>query len=293
MDNAATQAPIQSQALTPAQAQSLPTWRAAFSERTAELMAHLALLAYERDDDVLARALAEGGFELLALYNEGVAQAFLARSQEFAVLAFRGSDSFADWRANMMWLSTTLNTRLGQVRVHQGFYSAYEQVAARIAKDLDDKIPPDLGIYFTGHSLGAALAQIASATLERDTLAACYTFGSPRVGEAAFDSLVSCPHYRFVNGWDLVTTLPPPLVTPFRHNGDPRLMESPTQPITRRDRYPIIKFFQTIVGVCFLFLGNQRLFDDHRLESYIDTIQRIRRLRGKDRVPGLFKRPWV
>ena len=60
-------------------------------------------------------------------------------------------------------------------------------------------MPSTLGFYITGHSLGGALAQIASAALSRDNLAACYTFGSPRVGTAGFDEQVKCPHYRVIN----------------------------------------------------------------------------------------------
>ena len=61
-------------------------------------------------------------------------------------------------------------------------------------------MPTDLGLYVTGHSLGGALAQRATAALDRDTLAACYTFGSPRVATLAFDRLDKAPHYRVVNG---------------------------------------------------------------------------------------------
>jgi triacylglycerol lipase len=279
--------------LAPDEADKLPTWRAAFSERTAELMAKLALLAYESDLAQLQAQLAVGGFELLATYDNDVSQAFLAKSPDFAVLAFRGSDSFADWRTNLASRAVPLKTSLGRVRVHEGFKRAYDFIGQAIAIDLDAKLPAQLGVYITGHSFGAALAQIASAALERDTLAACYTFGAPRVGDMAFDSLVLCPHYRIVNGWDLVSTMPPPFLTPFRHNGDPRLMTEMGKPMMRRDRNPLLKFGQTIFGLVYLAFGNQRLFKDHKLESYLASIAAVRALRGKDRVGSLLERPWV
>jgi Lipase (class 3) len=279
--------------LAPNEAQNLPTWRAAFSERTAELMAKLALLAYQTDEKRLASELSQGGFELLATYDVGVSQGFLAKTSEFAVLAFRGSDSYADWRTNLASRAVPLKTSLGRVRVHEGFKSAYDLIGDAVLADLNAKIPVHLGVYITGHSFGAAIAQIASAALERDTLAACYTFGAPRVGDLAFDSLVLCPHYRMVNGWDLVSTMPPPFLTPFRHNGDPRLMTDVGRPIMRRDRNPLIKLGQTLVGLAYLLLGNQRLFKDHKLESYLRSIEAVRELRGKDRVGGLLERPWV
>jgi triacylglycerol lipase len=280
-------------ALAPNEAQNVPTWRAAFSERTAELMAKLALLAYEPDLTILTHALAEGGFELLATYDVEVSQGYLARTPDFAVLVFRGSDSFADWRTNLASRAVPLRTSLGRVLVHDGFKQAYDLIGDQIFADINAKLPPHLGVYVTGHSFGAAIAQIASAALERDTLAACYTFGAPRVGDIAFDSLVLCPHYRIVNGWDLVSTMPPPFLTPFRHNGDPRLMTDVGRPMMRRDRNPIIKLGQTLVGLAYLLFGNQRLFKDHKLESYLRSIAAVRELRGKDRVGGLLERPWI
>ena len=72
------------------------------------------------------------------------------------------------------------------------------------------KVPPDLGIYITGHSLGGALAQISAAALSKnDNVAACYTFGSPRVATLRFDTEVKCPHYRVIDNWDLVPGVPP------------------------------------------------------------------------------------
>jgi triacylglycerol lipase len=280
-------------ALAPNEAQNVPTWRAAFSERTAELMAKLALLAYEPDLTILTHALAEGGFELLATYDVEVSQGYLARTPDFAVLVFRGSDSFADWRTNLASRAVPLRTSLGRVLVHDGFKQAYDLIGDQIFADINAKLPPHLGVYVTGHSFGAAIAQIASAALERDTLAACYTFGAPRVGDIAFDSLVLCPHYRIVNGWDLVSTMPPPFLTPFRHNGDPRLMTDVGRPMMRRDRNPLIKLGQTLVGLAYLLFGNQRLFKDHKLESYLRSIAAVRELRGKDRVGGLLERPWI
>jgi triacylglycerol lipase len=280
-------------ALTPTEAQKVPTWRAAFSERTAELMAKLALLSYQPDRDILTQALAQGGFELLATYDVEVSQGYLARTPDFAVLVFRGSDSFADWRTNLASRAVPLTTSLGRVLVHKGFKGAYDLIGDAVQADINTMIPNGLGIYVTGHSFGAAIAQIASAALERDTLAACYTFGAPRVGDMAFDSLVLCPHYRIVNGWDLVSTMPPPFLTPFRHNGDPRLMTDVGKPIMRRDRNPLIKLGQTLVGLAYLLLGNPRLFKDHKLESYLRSIEAVRELRGKDRVGGLLERPWI
>ena len=65
--------------------------------------------------------------------------------------------------------------------------------------------------FVAGHSLGGALALMATAELAnhddpdvRDSIAACYTFGCPRAGDASFDLFVKAPLYRITNGVDLV-----------------------------------------------------------------------------------------
>jgi hypothetical protein len=278
----------QSVAIGQDEAKSLPTWRAAFSERTAELMAKLALLSYETNLGKLSKSLNKGQFTLLSTYDEDGSQAFLARADDFAVIAFRGTDSYSDWKTNLMSETVLVDTRLGRVELHKGFKKAYDRIGAQLLADVNRLVPDTKGLYLTGHSLGGALAQIASTQLERDNLAACYTFGAPRVGDLSFDRLVVCPHYRLVNGWDLVTTLPPPIFTPYRHTGDPRLLTSLGKPIMRRDRSPLVKIFQTIVGLISFVFGNPRLLDDHRMEAYIDKIKAARALRGGARVGGMF-----
>jgi triacylglycerol lipase len=254
-EEAAGPAPDAPPPLTPADAVAVPTWRAAYSDRTAALMAKFAQLAYVPflDDqpkpapgaakalqpggvDALKALLADGKFELVAFFNKDDSQAFLAvNPDEFAVLAFRGTANLGDWAINLNALRMPLPGFPG-VGVHEGFWGAFAASKDEILAAVD-RLPADLGLYITGHSLGGALAQIASAVLERDTLAACYTFGSPRVGTRNFDRDVKCPHYRLVNHWDLVPGVPPPSPWGYRHTGDPRLLVG-AQPLEalRQDR---------------------------------------------------------
>ena len=182
----------------------------------------------------------------------------------------------------------SVSTRLGVVRIHKGFKKAYDAIGAQLSAYVSRLAPNSIGLHPARHSLGGALAQIASTRLERDNLAACYSFGPPRVGDLSFDRLVVCPHYRLVNGCDLVTTLPPPLLTPCRHTGDPRLLTSLGKPFMRRDRSAVVKLFQTLVGLMSLLFNNPSLLADRRLEAYLDKIKATRALRGGARVGGMF-----
>ena len=288
--------------LDPVDAVLLPTWRAAYSDRTSSLMATFAQLAYipfvdvqpppdqgqpklEKPDgrDQLAAALALGGFRLLRVFNKDDNQAFLAiRDGEFAVLAFRGTANLGDWAID-------LNVGLRplpqdpRVLVHRGFLEAFESCQDEIRAAVAG-LPEDLGLYITGHSLGGALAQVASAALERDTLAACYTFGSPRVGKLGFDRLVKCPHYRLVNDWDLVPGVPPPWFLGYRHSGDPRLLTPGTrgQEALRRDKVGVLGFIVDVWALLRWVVSRRLLIiDDHMIWNYRTQLAEIAAARQK------------
>lgn len=149
----------------------------------------------------------------------------------FAVLVFRGTeqtpkDAFIDANVGRIPLDES------KIDVHDGFLNALDSVWGEIEEALD-LLPYDCTIFYTGHSLGAALATLAAArTLPTKPLKAVYTFGSPRVGNQKFvDSLNGIPFYRVVDDQDFVTTLPPEEIlderTGFVHVGDVYQLREP------------------------------------------------------------------
>jgi triacylglycerol lipase len=103
-------------------------------------------------------------------------------------------------------------------RVHEGFTKALEPVAARLDELVAQLKSRRVLLHVTGHSLGGALATLAALRFGRAGEAACpihtvHTFGSPRVGDAAFvqafEEQFAGRAYRFVNDEDLVTRVPP------------------------------------------------------------------------------------
>ena len=65
-------------------------------------------------------------------------------------------------------------------------------------------------LFITGHSLGGALAVVATKKLtHKGGIAACYTFGAPRVGDEEWTGGFKDPIHRLVNAADCVTMLPP------------------------------------------------------------------------------------
>ncbi|PHY18384.1 lipase family protein [Caulobacter sp. BP25] len=274
--------------ITPAMVAAAPTWRAAYSDRTCALMASLCGVAYDNFEDQTGAALdlmrvrlRSGGFELVEVYDTPIgSQAYLATSDQMTVLVFRGTEDRKDWAVNLEAGLTPLNTSVDAVRVHTGFLEAFQKIEPAIRRDLADpkKVPADKGLYITGHSLGGALAQIASAAFERDTLAACYTFGSPRVGQKRFDTEVKCPHYRLVNEKDVVASVPPPWLG-FSHGGDVRYLSKAGE--LRHDRPPaslLLRFFG--FGLWWLFTRKFPLIDDHMIGVYRQKLVAAAKLRA-------------
>lgn len=190
-----------------------PIVRAAYSDRTAWLLAEMSRFAYwkfEGNDDEknkLKTAVAKAGFDLLATFNEKGTQAFLVKREKdkIAVLAFRGTE-----QNELDNILTNLDARFYKnedgAKSHKGFQEAFKIVEAEIRKEC--KKIKDCALYVSGHSLGGALALIATKALNSDNLAACYTYGSPKVGNAEFGDSIKAPIYRVVNALDVVPTLP-------------------------------------------------------------------------------------
>jgi triacylglycerol lipase len=124
-----------------------------------------------------------------------------------AVVCFRGTNKLRQWIMNLTALPVPWRGDDRGVLVHQGFRLLFNRVWSLIEPCL---IGIDGPVVLTGHSLGAAFATLAAAALPEPP-AALVTFGSPRVGNAAFvDRLAqrAFPHHRVVNQHDIVTQLP-------------------------------------------------------------------------------------
>jgi len=77
--------------------------------------------------------------------------------------------------------------------VEQGFYEGHEALKAQVVPAVHylKNLHPDLPLYVTGHSLGAALAVLSAAHIQSQEgvdVNQLYTFGLPRVGNQAFST---------------------------------------------------------------------------------------------------------
>jgi hypothetical protein len=182
-----------------------------------QLAVEAARLAYYRAETAqteharLVEALARAGFEAPAFFIEGATFAFgaLHAGEGTALVAFRGTqpDEIRHLATNLQAQQTAWAPTGG--RVHAGFARAAHAVLPQIQGWLAGPASRRSSLVLAGHSLGAALATLA-ATVTPPTL--LVTLGSPRVGDAAFVSvLAGADIVRLVDGCDVVTQLPPAL----------------------------------------------------------------------------------
>lgn len=142
------------------------------------------------------------------------AQAMVVQSMQpgYTVLAFRGTeqkvnDYLTDANLGFESLSSS------KIGVHRGFKRALDAIWPELDACLRTLHAP---IFYTGHSLGAALATLAAMRRPPNGV---YTFGSPRVGNALFaQAAASLPIWRVVHGVDVITTMPPEILG-YRHVG--------------------------------------------------------------------------
>jgi hypothetical protein len=252
---------------------SPPIHRAAYSDRMAWILACMAHLAYDRfEDNRIARKLfiaklQGGGFELVKTFysKETDTQAFLAKSNDgYAVLAFRGTE--VSKREDMLIDAKAMKVSVLEGRIHGGFRIAYDSVA----KDIERSVLKlkDIPLYITGHSLGAALATVATQRLEhhlaiREMIAACYTFGSPRVGDSHYDMEFKAPIYRVVNTTDIVTIIPL-LAMGYIHIGDVRFLGNKDGEFRRG--IPAVRRWYLFTLTMFKFFGP--VVGDHAIVEY-------------------------
>ena len=226
-------------------------------------------------------------------------QAYIFRTRQFMVLAFRGSQEPKDWLTNFTTQLRNLTIRKNGVtsvssykgRVHAGFFLAWAIIENAVlgqisqwqleAAEKGERLPP---LYITGHSLGGALATIAAAALSDNgvEVAGVYTFGQPRVGDRLFvsqlNSHINGKVFRFVNNNDIVPHVPPPfsIWNPTRLYGHVGIAKYFNAKGTIIPNYTFLaRAIDNILGVGKAFSGaGLDQISDHRMEYYISHLEK-------------------
>jgi pimeloyl-ACP methyl ester carboxylesterase len=184
----------------------------AFDSRRAWSLACACAAAYRGS----AAEIVEPGFASVELFNASAACGYVAQCEKDVILALRGTDSPSDDgnRCLLQWLTHLDFKQIDGYngRVHKGFATTADRLWEPVHRQVRAALVPGSRLWVTGHSMGGALATLIAARLMQESIpvAAVYTFGSPRVGDAAFASAYQPTLHRIENGNDIVCHLPPP-----------------------------------------------------------------------------------
>lgn len=160
-------------------------------------------------------------------------ECIVVNNQRVAIVVFRGTEgipilsdngntvsSLRDWLTNLQFPITNPSD-LDRAGVHLGFWGALNTVYNSLRTGLRELVEsnPNIRIFFTGHSLGGALATLCAFRMQKKvdeiSVSGVYTFGAPRVGNHVFLTLYQNTFissgvtlwdrtWRWVNNADLV-----------------------------------------------------------------------------------------
>jgi triacylglycerol lipase len=182
-----------------------------------------ARLAYLSEAEIRQQVRAWGmdRFEFISSTSEPPSrpadtQAFVMANRQAVIASFRGTEGkvLVDWVTDAGIVPAVGPGGVGTV--HRGFSDALAAIYDQVKRVILEFSDAGQTLWFTGHSLGAALAVLTARSLHLDTArvpAGIYTFGQPRTGDAtfasAFDEHLKPVCFRFINNNDIVPRLPP------------------------------------------------------------------------------------
>ncbi|MBE9140071.1 lipase family protein, partial [Nodosilinea sp. LEGE 07088] len=218
-------------------------------------------------------------------------QAFMFRKGNNLMLIFKGTQQLADWKTNLKIRLKGFTILADQEavpptgRVHRGFMDAWQSVEKQVIYYLKKWWTPDTKLWVTGHSLGGALAAVATISLDAQgfEVSGLYTFGQPRVADWKLvnymnrrlgDRIV-----RYVNNNDLVPLIPPQIIpwVPTRvygHMGQFRYFNDVGN--LRRQSFMTQRFPDRLFGMvrAIVTSGSPDAIDDHKIEFYVANLQK-------------------
>ncbi|MFD5752752.1 lipase family protein [Streptomyces sp. NPDC127033] len=196
----------------------------AYSPERAYWLALASELAYQ-DEAAIERQARAWGFDQVRHHETRFTppfplqdtQAYTMAGDDMIVTAFRGTEpqQIKDWLTDATtppWPGPG-----GTGYVHHGFAEALESIFPEVRAALGELRGNNQSVWFTGHSLGGALAMLAGARMHLEdpklTADGVYTYGQPRTCDrilaTAYNKGFGRRMYRFVNNNDIVPQLPP------------------------------------------------------------------------------------
>jgi hypothetical protein len=227
------------------------------------------------------------------------------------IVAFKGSSEPVDFLQDAKFEMTGLNWPdiEAAVKVHTGFREDFNAIKEESIKQVRQLLGQSMGsrgalpsntttrqsdnsfnpgVFITGHSLGGALAILCALEFCRELLpvSGVYTFGQPRVGNAAFANLFDATFtpggcnlkditFRMVNQNDIVPRTPGWLLG-YRHCGNEVFL--PPGSVTNWELNPGLFWnaCSDVIGLCEAWREHRDvLVSEHFLSAYSRRMQLI------------------
>eukprot|EP01035_Chromulina_nebulosa_P017269 gene17269-22803_t len=188
-------------------------------------------------------------------------------SDKSIYVVFRGSESTRNWITNLDAYKTNYTSFPScNCEVHKGFYDAEQSVISSVITQVKLLKIQHIGysVKVTGHSLGAALAQLTAMDLISAGIStSVYNFGQPRVGDKSYADFSSnlLTTWRVVHNADMVPHVPVTLVMDYVHActeqfedvyGDLKTCDSSCEDPTCSDQYSLK---ETTIDDHLIYLG--------------------------------------
>jgi hypothetical protein len=131
--------------------------------------------------------------------------------------SFRGSSSVRNWLTDFDVVKKSYDNSYPECgcEVAQGFYNAEQSIVKTVVTEISKLKAqfPSYSVVMTGHSYGAAMAQLLSMDLLKEGIpSSVYNFGQPRTGDQKYanfvGSLEGITTYRVVHDKDIVPHWP-------------------------------------------------------------------------------------
>ena len=283
-----------------------------YDRSAAALLAGASAAAHGGDAEIRAWAAGLGGGRREIIRDTGTdTVVFAAQGSEDVVVCFRGTADLRNWLTDL----DCRRVGLGQapwitgIRVHEGFQKALASVWEELAELISSMAGGTRRVWFTGHSLGGALAMLAAGRVSGQwqgsgqwpvvsgqpeisaeptgltnhwplsTNHYCYTFGQPRVGNAAwgrwYDARLRGRTFRVIHADDVVARVPW-LWRAYRHCGTEVFYPAGARnghgaclvdaPWWRKAPSDVAGFWQEWRQ------GRMALLADHRVETYVNLL---------------------
>ena len=199
------------------------------------------------------------------------AQAFSIVREGALVFVFRGTSEAQDIIINLNVKRVPYLNK--PMLVHAGFLEQFESLKLALVKTVEKYSGKVEKILCVGHSLGGALATLASGhfgSLYNGKLpVTCHTFGSPRVGNVAYSEWFSrqvAVHVRITNELDPVSQMP--ISHRFQHCSDAMCIKDDLTVSSVPDTKWYWRVLRFKSNCCFPVLA-------HTCDQYIDRMVKL------------------